>query len=99
MGSQLFSFTGVRDDLEFLLEEDLTSINVCALHGELRNMEQLLATLGLFAHKINSLQECNDELSKYGPENFCNRITVKMKEGQETAVERQNIQVTSFSGN
>ena len=99
MGSQLFSFTGVRDDLEFLLEEDLTSINVCALHGEHRNMEQLLATLGLFAHKINSLQECNDKLSKYGPENFCNRITVKMKEGQETAVERHNIQVTSFSGN
>ena len=93
-----FSFKGIRDDLEFLLEEDLSSINLCALHCELRNTEQLLASLGLFAYKVGSLDECNAELSNYGPENFNNRITVKIKEGQETAVEKHNIQVSSFSG-
>ena len=93
-----FSFKGIRDDLTFLLEEDLSSVNVCALHCELRNTEQLLRSLGLFAHRVGSLPECNEELSRYGPENFNSRITVKLKEGQETAVERHNIQVSSFSG-
>lgn len=93
-----FSFKGIRDDLTFLLGEDLSSINVCALHCELRNTEQLLTSLGLFAHRVGSLQECNEELSHYGPENFNSRITVKLKEGQQTAVARHNIQVSSFSG-
>ena len=92
------SFRGIRDDLTFLLEEDLSSVNLCALHCELRNTEQLLRSLGLFAYKVNSLPECNDELSQYGPENFNSRITVKLKEGQETAVEKHNIKVASFSG-
>lgn len=94
----IFSFTGIRDDLEFLLEEELSSINLCALHCELRNTEQLLKSLGLFCFKVGTLDECNNELSKYGPENFNKRITVKLKEGQETTVERHNIQVSSFSG-
>ena len=84
--------------LEFLLEEDLSSINLCALHCELRNTEQLLSLLGLFLYKVGSLDECNAELANYGPENFSSRITVKMKEGKETAVEKHNIQVSSFSG-
>lgn len=84
--------------VEFLLEEDLSSINLCALHCRLRNTEQLLASLGLYAYKVGSLEECNAELANYGPENFTNRISVKMKEGQETAVEKHNIHVTSFSG-
>ena len=85
--------------LEFLLEEDLSSINLCALHCELRNTEQLLSLLGLFLYKVGSLDECNAELANYGPENFGSKITVKMKEGQETAaVEKHNIQVSSFSG-
>lgn len=92
------SFKCIRDDLEFLLEEDLSSINLCALHCELRNTEQLLASLGLYAYKVGSLEECNTELAHYGPENFTKRISVKMKEGQETAVEKHNIHVTSFSG-
>ena len=92
------SFKGIRDDLEFLLEEDLLSINLCALQCELRNTEQLLSSLGLFFYKVGSLDECNAELANYGPENFSNRITVKMKDGQETAVEKHNIQVSSFSG-
>ena len=65
--------------------------DICALHCELRNTEQLLLSLGLFAYKVNSLQECKEELAKYGPENFSNRITVKLKEGQETAVENHNV--------
>ena len=73
-------------------------INLCALHCELRNTEQLLSSLGLFSYKVGSLDECNAELANYGPENFSSRITVKMKEGQETAVEKHNIQVSSFSG-
>ena len=93
-----FSFSGVRNDLEFLLEEELSSINLCALHCELRNTEQLLASLGLFAFKVGSLEECNTKLASYDPENFSDRISVKMKQGQETAVQKHNIQVSSFSG-
>ena len=92
------SFKGIRDDLEFLLKEDLSSINLYALHCELRNKEELLSSLGLFLYKVGSLDVCNAELASYGPENFSSRITVKRKEGQETAVEKHNIQVSSFSG-
>ena len=92
------SFKGIRDDLEFLLKEDLSSINLYALHCELRNTEELLSSLGLFLYKVGSLDICNAESASYGPENFSSRITVKMKKGQETAVEKHNIQVSSFSG-
>ena len=81
--------------IEFLLEEYLSSINLCTLHCKLRNTEQLLSSLGLFSYKVGSLDECNAELANYGPENFSSRITVKMKEGQ--AVEKHNTQVSSFS--
>ncbi|CAH3183887.1 unnamed protein product [Porites lobata] len=48
----LFScFKGIRDDLEFLFEEDLSSINLCTLHCELRNTEQLLSLLVFFCTK------------------------------------------------
>ena len=60
--------------------------------------EQLLSSLGLFSYKVGSLDECNAELANYGPENFGSKITVKLEEGQETAVEKHNIQVSSFSG-
>ena len=46
--------TGMRDDLVFLLDEPLTSIQLCALHMEMRNTEQLLASVGLLA-KTNNL--------------------------------------------
>ena len=92
------SFKGIRDNLQLLLEEDLSSINLCALHCELGNTEELLSSLGLFSYKVGSLDECNAKLANYGPENFSSRITVEMKEGQETAVEKHNIQVSSFSG-
>ena len=92
-------FKGLHDDLTCLLEEDLSSICLCDLHCEMRNTEQLLRSVGLFAYKIGSLKQCNEKLAKYGPENIkMDRISVKLKPGQETAVSRQNISICSFSG-
>lgn len=91
---------GIRDDLMLLLEEDLSHINLCSLHCEMRNLEQILGSVGLFAHRIGSLKELNSAISNYGPEvtrNF-SRITVKERPGQQTAIEKQNIKVASFSG-
>lgn len=65
----------------------------------MRNTEQLLKSLGLFAFQIGSLQECNAKLATYGPENVkADRLTVKSRPGQETAVDRNNISICSFSG-
>ena len=94
-----FSFKGLRDDLTCILDEDLSSMCLCALHCEMRNTEQLMKSVGLLAYEIGSLQECNEELSKYGPENFkADRITVKLKPGQQTAPNRNNISFSSCSG-
>lgn len=91
--------TGIRDDLLFLLEEELTSIQLCALHMEMRNTEQLLGSIGLIAYQIGSLPETNQALKSYGPESFHgDRITVKKKSGQESAVTQQNVHVSSMSG-
>lgn len=92
--------TGLRDDLMFLLDEELSSINLCSLHCEMRNCEQLLGSLGLFAYRVGSLDELNQALSDHGPESCKGfpRVTVKLKPGQETDVERKNIKVASFSG-
>ena len=92
--------TGLRDDLTFLLEEELSNINLCSLHCEMRNCEQLLGSLGLFAHRVGSLDSLNKALSDHGPESCkgFSRVTVKLKPGQQTEVERHNIKVASFSG-
>lgn len=95
-----FRCTGLRDDLNFLLEEDLNNVNLCSLHCEMRNCEQLLGSLGLFAHRVGTLDKLNEALDDYGPE-ICRgfpRVTVKERKGQQTAIERQNIRVASFSG-
>ncbi|KAK3722577.1 hypothetical protein QZH41_019333 [Actinostola sp. cb2023] len=90
---------GIRDDLLFLLDEDLSHVNLCALHCELRNTEQLLKELGLFAYECNSLMECNKILSEYGPQNMKrDRISVKLKPGQESTIRKHNITMCSFSG-
>ena len=49
-----------------------------------------------FLYKVGSLDESDAELANYGPENFSSRITVKMKEGQETAFEKHNIHCFIF---
>ena len=92
--------TGLRDDLQFLLEEDLSHINLCSLHCEMRNCEQLLGSLGLLAHCVGSLEELNQALSEHGPESCrgFSRVTVKQRPGQQTGIERSNIKVASFSG-
>ena len=66
----------------------------------MRNCEQLLGSLGLFAYRIGSLDKLNEVLSNYGPENCRGypRITIKERKGQQTAIEKHNIQVASFSG-
>ena len=92
--------SGLRDDLNFLLEEDLSSINLCSLHCEMRNCEQLLGSLGLFAYQIGSLDLLNKALSDYGPENTRGfpRVTIKERKGQQTMIDKRNIHVASFSG-
>ncbi|KAK3696833.1 hypothetical protein QZH41_011721 [Actinostola sp. cb2023] len=91
---------GLRDDLTCILDEDLSSVSLCALHCEMRNTEQLLKNVGLMAYQIGSLEECNSKLSNYGPQNIkADRINVKTRPGQQTAISRHNISVCSFSGN
>ncbi|XP_068733016.1 uncharacterized protein [Montipora capricornis] len=66
---------------------------------EMRNTEQLLASIGLIAHKIDSLRETNNALRCYGPESFHgDHITVKKKAEQQSADTRHNTCVSSMSG-
>lgn len=94
--------TGLRDDLTFLLQEDLSNINLCSLHCEMHDCEQLiiLRSLSLFAHRVGSLHALNEALSDHGPESCIGipRVTVKEKPGQQTEEERCNIKVAFFSG-
>lgn len=84
----------------FLLDEEIASVSLCSLHCEMRNTEQLLGSLGLFAFRCNSLEECNEAISNYGPEisRAKDRITIKLRQGQQTAVTKSNVSVASFSG-
>lgn len=54
----------------------------------------------MFAYECGSLKNCNEVLSEYGPDSMKgrDRIAVKVKPGQESGIERHNIQVVSFSG-
>ena len=45
----------------------MTSVNLCALHCDMRNTDQLLGSLGLFAYKIGSLENFNKVLRELGP--------------------------------
>lgn len=92
-------WTGIRNDLELLMDEEISSVQLCGLHMEMRNTEQLLASIGLFAYSVGCLKTCNEVLSAYGPESFQqDRIKVTLKTGQETAVKKHNIHVASMSG-
>ena len=66
----------------------------------MRNCEQLLGSVGSFAHRIGSLDKLNQALSAHRPESCKGfpRVTIKEKPGQQTAIERNNIKVASFSG-
>lgn len=91
---------GLRDDLVFLLEEDLSHINLCSLHCEMRNTEQLLGSLGLSARRVGCLHLLDAALSSYGAESQQDFSCIKVEEkpGQQTGIERANIKVASFSG-
>ena len=66
---------------------------------EMHNAEQLLASIGLLAHKVDSLAEANAALKNYGPESFHgNCILVKKKSDQQSAIIKQDILVSSVSG-
>ncbi|CAH3032064.1 unnamed protein product [Pocillopora meandrina] len=65
---------------------------------EMRNTEQLLASIGLLAYRVDSLAEANAALKNYGPESFHgDRISVKKKSDQQSAITKQNIHVSSMS--
>lgn len=66
----------------------------------MRNCEQLLGSLGLFAYRVGTLDKLNEALSEYGPENCRGfpRVTIKERKGQQTEIDRKNIKVASFSG-
>lgn len=65
----------------------------------MRNTEQLLGSVGLFAHKTSCLDDLNNVLSRFGPESFKDqRMKVKLRHGQETSVDKANIKVATFSG-
>ena len=66
----------------------------------MRNCKQLLGSLGLFSYHVGTLDKLNEVLSDYGPENCRGypRVTIKERKGQQTAIERHNIHVASFSG-
>lgn len=86
-----------RMTLLFLLDDELSSIQLCALHMEMRYTELLLASIGLIAHKIDSLRETNNALRSYGRESFHgDHITVKKKAEQQSAVTRHNTCVSSM---
>ena len=58
-----------------------------------------MKSVGLLAYEIGSLQECNDVLSTYGPENFkADWITVKLKPGQQKPPGRNGTSFASCSG-
>ena len=66
---------------------------------EMHNTEQLLVSIGLLAHKVDSLAEANAALINYGPESFNgDRISVKKKSDQQSAITKQNIHVSVMSG-
>ena len=69
----------------FLLEEELCGVNLCAQHCDLRITEQLLVSLGMFAHDFGSLKYCNAVLSDYGPDSVKKRerIVVNTKPGRK----------------
>lgn len=73
-------------------------MNLCSLHCEMRNTEQLIGFLG--SHKIGSLDELNAALSSHGPESQRKypRVQIAEKRGQQTAIHISNIKVASFSG-
>ena len=75
--------TGIHDDLEFLLEEELSNVQLCAFHMEMRNTEQLLGSIGLVVYKNDCLKErCKQCVARLWPSILQGRQTYSAKEGR-----------------
>jgi len=99
LGNFFPRWKGLRDDLDFLLEEDLSHVNLCALHCEMRNTEQIIGSVGLMSYRCNALKELNAKLSELGPGTFKdNYVKIKERKGQDTCIDRSNVKVSSMSG-
>ena len=95
-----FSWSGIRSDIELLIDEPLSSVSLCGLHSQMRNTEQLLKSTGLFAYECDSLKCLNAALKKYGPSALKRDfLVVKLRKNQETRVTRSNIDLVGMSGN
>ena len=74
-------------------------MNLCALHCEMRNTEQILGSLGLIAYKIGSLPLLNKKLSDLGPQTMKkNFIRIKDRRNTQLEVTKNQIKVASISG-
>ena len=86
----------MRDDLTLLLNEDIDSVNLCALHCEMRNTEQVL---GLYAYKIGTLDCLNAMLAELGPKSMKKKfVRVKADRNKNLEVTKNDIKVASTSG-
>ena len=75
--------TGIRDDLEFLLEKELSNVQLCAFHMEMRNTEQLLGSIELVVYKNDCLKErCKQCVARLWPSILQGRQTNSAKEGR-----------------
>ena len=94
-----YSWKGIRDDLTLLLDEDMNSVNLCALHCEMRNTEQILGSLGLYAYKIEALESLNTKLAELGPKSMKkNFIRIKDNRNKNLEVTKNHIKIASISG-
>jgi len=60
------------------------SCGVSSFFCELRITEQLLVSLGMFAHDCGSLKDCNAVLSDYGPDSMKERERIVVIKDQTT---------------
>lgn len=65
----------------------------------MRNTEQVIGSVGLMSYQCGALKELNAKLSALGPGTFKdNYVKIKERKGQETAIDRSNVKVSSMSG-
>ena len=65
----------------------------------MHNTEQVIGSVGLMSYQCGALKELNAKLSELGPGTFKdNYAKIKERKGQETAIDRSNVKVSSMSG-
>jgi hypothetical protein len=89
----------IHDDLTLLLDEDMHSITLCALHCEKRNTEQIIESFIGPVH-IWSLENLNAKLVDLGPKSIKKSfVRIKDCRNKNLEVTKNHIKVASFSGN